>query len=60
MALVFEIYINDNNYPFTNIELPKAWSFYPGEEEVLLMPFFCFTVLDIVKDKDKNVTTIKL
>jgi hypothetical protein len=41
-GLIFEIYTNIYNDPPTNIELPPNWSFYPTEQEVLLMPFFCF------------------
>jgi hypothetical protein len=43
-ALIFEIYTNQNT-PVTNIDLPRNWSFYPSEEEVLLLPFFCFQVV---------------
>ena len=41
-SFIFEIFVSENNYPYTNIDLPRDWSFYPTEEEVLLLPFFCF------------------
>ena len=41
-ALIFEIHMSGKNDPPTNIELPRSWSFYPSEQEVLLLPFFCF------------------
>jgi hypothetical protein len=46
---VFEIYISTISKPCTALDLPKDWSFYPKEEEVLLMPFFCFQVVSIKK-----------
>lgn len=41
-GLIFEIFCSNQNSPVTNLELPRSWSFYPSEEEVLLLPFFCF------------------
>ena len=58
--MIFEIYVNNLNDPPTNIELPKSWSFYPSEEEVLLLPFFCFQVLNIYDDIENNIKRIKI
>lgn len=30
-AVIFEIYVSHHNEPYTNIELPATWSFYPAE-----------------------------
>ena len=58
-ALIFEIFVAANsNNPSCNIDLPRNWSFYPSEKEVLIMPFFCFTVLAIEEDENDNTTTI--
>ena len=40
-VLLFEIFITINDR-LSHINLPRSWSFYPGEEEVLLLPSFCF------------------
>jgi len=56
-ALIFEIYLSPNN-PHTGMKLPNDWSFYPSEQEVLLMPFFCFQVISI--DEIDSVTCIKV
>jgi hypothetical protein len=57
-ALIFEIYTSTDNDPPTNVELPRSWSFYPSEKEVLLMPFFCFQVVSIRKQDLTTVITI--
>ena len=56
-TLLFEIYVTENN-PKTHINLPKTWSFYPSEEEVLLLPSFCFQVVGIREDDDVTVVTL--
>ena len=58
--MIFEIYLSGSNTPCTNIELPRSWSFYPSEQEVLLLPFFCFQVLSVTYHKDTNTTIIKV
>jgi hypothetical protein len=58
-ALIFKIYIanTDKEVP-TNIDVDKIkCSDYPGEKEVLIMPNFCFTVLEI-DDKDPKCVEI--
>ena len=66
-ALIFEIYVNDNPEigMLTNIDTSRNlggifWSDFPDEEEVLILPNFCFTTLDIVKDPIENITIIKV
>jgi hypothetical protein len=44
--VIFEIFVNKENDPPTNVELPSNWSYW-NEAEVLLMPFFCFQVISI-------------
>lgn len=44
---VYKIFLNKNNSPITNVDTGRAenlreFSFFPKEEEVLLMPFFNF------------------
>ena len=40
------------NTPYTNIELPRDWSYHPIENEVLLLPNFHFTVKKIEEDEN--------
>lgn len=44
---LFKIYLSKRNEPVTHVDLalgenPMDFSFYPSEEEVLLLPYFCF------------------
>ena len=61
-ALIFKIYVSDcNSFP-TNIDTDfdirgQAWSDYPYEKEVLIMPNFVFTTLQIDQN-DPEMTTI--
>jgi hypothetical protein len=57
-AVVFNIYVSDDNSPITNIDLPRTWSFYPSEQEVLLLPFFCFQVVKVTEDLNTAITEI--
>ncbi len=50
-GIVFKITVAENK-PYTNITLPSSWSNAPEEEEVLLMPNFCFTVVSKKKGND--------
>ena len=62
-TVVFEIYLNSNNDPPTSIPLPDLrWSFYPGEAEVLLFPFFRFqtTKVEIYEEQHLTVTKVTL
>ncbi|TNV83129.1 hypothetical protein FGO68_gene10046 [Halteria grandinella] len=45
-AVIFKITCSENK-PITKYEVLPDWSFYPSEQEVLLMPNFCFVVEDI-------------
>lgn len=56
----YKIHLSSNNESVTNIDLPQDWSYFPLEEEVLLMPGFCFIVVGSTKDKEKKVTEIEL
>ena len=62
--LMAEIYLTDQNEPRTNIDcgdkkriwknkvnLGNQFSFYPGEEEVLIFPFFTFLVANVLRVK---------
>ena len=42
---VFKINLSKKNDMASNLNFPQDWSYFPGEEEVLLMPGFCFMVL---------------
>jgi hypothetical protein len=42
------------------LELPRDWSAFPDEEEVLLMPFFCFQVVSIKKITEETLCPITL
>lgn len=57
-VVVFEVYVSNKNSPSTNIELPQSWSFYPSEQEVLLLPFFCFQVVSIKNKPEEGITCI--
>lgn len=75
---LFKIYLSKKNEPVTHVDLangenPTDFSFYPSEEEVLLLPYFCFQVIEIItrnegkdpkkykgKEYDKMVTEIVL
>jgi hypothetical protein len=43
--LLFKIYLSENS-PYSGIVCKNSWSFNPVEEEVLLLPFFTFQVID--------------
>jgi len=62
LVFMFEIFVSGKNSPPTNIELPASWSNYPGEQEVLLLPFFCFIVAGNrkVKVNGHNVVIVTL
>ena len=49
-GVIFKIHVAENK-PFTNIQLPRSWSNFPDEEEVLLFPNFCFAVISKKKDE---------
>jgi hypothetical protein len=53
--LIFKIFLSrETTLAPSNIELSgKDFSFYPSEQEVLLLPFFTFRVIDIVETKEK-------
>ncbi|TNV84609.1 hypothetical protein FGO68_gene17427 [Halteria grandinella] len=60
-AVIFKVYtLSSLNSPPTNVDLPPTWSFYPSEEEVLLLPFFCFQVISITQKSEKNLTIVSL
>lgn len=66
-ALIFEIYINDkpDSGIITNIDTScnmggLQWSDYPAEKEVLILPNFCFTVLDISEYVSENMTIVRV
>lgn len=60
-AMVFEIYLNNENSTATNIETDAQWSYYPSEEEVLLFPFFAFQVIGNTKiTRDDNTIVRKI
>ena len=55
-SLLFEIYLTNTNSPAGNIEFKdvdlnqkSVWTNFPGEEEVLLFPFFTFQVVKITQ-----------
>jgi len=42
-CLVFKIFLNNRNYPVTNIDFVGGeWSMFENEQEVLLFPYFAF------------------
>jgi hypothetical protein len=43
--ILFEIYLSENS-PYSGIICKDNWSFKPNEEEILLLPFFTFQVID--------------
>lgn len=45
--MIFEIYGTTNNAVLTKVMMRPGWSFYLSEEEVLLLPLFCFQVAKI-------------
>lgn len=45
-GVIFEIFVGRND-PSHNIILPKGWSQYPCEEEILLFPNFYFEIVNI-------------
>lgn len=57
---IFKIYTSKQNQPATKVLAKKDWSFFPSESEILLMPMFCFQVVDIEKvdSEDLPNTTI--
>ena len=50
-GIIFKIHVGENK-PYTNLILPRSWSSFPDEEEVLLFPNFCFAVLSKKKQAD--------
>ena len=42
-CLVFKIFLNNRNYPVTNIDFAgNEWTMFENEQEVLLFPYFAF------------------
>ena len=58
--MIFEIYVSGQNSPATNIDLPNSYSFYPSQQEVLLLPFFCFQVISVKNYPKEGITFIKI
>jgi hypothetical protein len=67
-AFIFEIYLAQSHVEcMTHIDLPRDWSHYPVEQEVLLLPFFHYMVVGsrLVLDmqdgiKSRVVTLVEL
>ena len=59
-STVFEIYLSAHNKLVTNIKLPPDWSYAPTEQEVLLMPGFCYMVVGTERDDGTKIVKIKL
>ena len=54
---LYKIYLTNKNSPVSHISLPsndKGWSYYPYEEELTLLPFFHFMVLEIEKKEGEG------
>lgn len=57
---VFQIYLSPKSAKVvTNIDLPKNWSFY-NEGEVLLLPYFCFQVVQQKEEVQDSFKLIKI
>ena len=57
---VFQIYPSPKSAKVaTNIDLPKDWSFY-NEGEVLLLPYFCFQVVQQTEVEQDGFKLIKI
>jgi len=57
---VFQIYLSPESAKVaTNIDLPKNWSFY-NEGEVVLLPFFCFQVVQQKEEVQDEFKIIKI
>ena len=48
-GVIFVITVNENK-PYHNITIPFDWSYFPREQEVLLMPNFHFRVTKITQE----------
>jgi hypothetical protein len=69
-----KIYLTKKNYPISHIDCvghkkfyeknvlkrEDEYSFWPGEEEVLLFPYFGFLVVDNQRDDETNTRTLTL
>ena len=58
--MIYEIFIPARSEPQTNLEMSASMSFFPSEQEVVLLPFFNFQVIGIreVPDPVKPHTII--
>ena len=50
-GVLFVITVGENQ-PYTNIELPSDWSYFPVQNEVVLLPNFNFRVTKVEEEKD--------
>ena len=50
-GVIFVITVGENS-PYTNIDLPSDWSYFPVEDEVLLLPNFHFRVTKVEEGED--------
>jgi hypothetical protein len=70
-----KIYLSKNNNPISHVDCigtkkyknadgslrnEDEYSFYPGEEEVLLFPYFGFLVVSNIRDDVTNSRTLTL
>jgi hypothetical protein len=73
--VLMKIYLSKENSPISHIDCigskkfynnqrqqikEDEYSFYPGEEEVLLFPYFGFLVVSNTKDEEQNIRTVTL
>jgi hypothetical protein len=57
--MLFEIYLSNSNTTATNVDLANGdFTYFSAEEEVLLLPNFCFQVTDI--HRDSKATEVKM
>jgi len=56
----FKIHLSSKNQLTTNIGLTPDWTYFPLEEEVLLMPGFCFIVVKRERKELEKIVEIEL
>ena len=56
--VLLKIYLNNDNQPPAHIDLSGGYAFsdYPVEEEILLLPHFNFMVVNVTEDRAPKLT----